>query len=127
MRPNIEADPQMKEDRKKKDKSSLLGDEQIRKDPQEAKKYYTLSKKGITTYVGNDPVEYITLNDWIHEREHYRLIKQKRFFASFRRWKYIRMWRRKIMESNRAKAQAALTDKLFILDDYLGNVLMDHR
>ena len=67
MRPNIEADPQMKEDRKKKDKSSLLGDEQIRKDPQEAKKYYTLSKKGITTYVGNDPVEYITLNDWIHE------------------------------------------------------------
>lgn len=31
------------------------------------------------------------------------------------------------MESNRHKAQAALSDKLFILDDFLGNVLMDHR
>jgi len=28
---------------------------------------YTISKKGITTYLGNDPVEYISLNDWIHE------------------------------------------------------------
>jgi hypothetical protein len=33
LRPNIEADPQMKEDKKSKDKSQLLGNDQIRKDP----------------------------------------------------------------------------------------------
>lgn len=37
------------------------------------------------------------------------------------------MWRRKIMESNRNEAQTALKNKLFILDDTLGRVLLNHR
>jgi len=31
------------------------------------KKFYTISKKGITTYELDQPVEYISLNDWIHD------------------------------------------------------------
>ena len=31
-------------------------------------KFYTLSKKGITTYVNDEPVEFITLNDWLAEK-----------------------------------------------------------
>jgi len=85
-------------------------------------KYFTLSKKGITTYI-KEPVEFISLNDWIHDWEHYRLIKQKWFFNCFRRWKYIWMWRRKIIEHKREEARDALERKLFILDEDLGPVL----
>lgn len=37
------------------------------------------------------------------------------------------MWRRRIMESNRGRATEALKKKLFLLDEHLGGVLMDHR
>jgi len=33
-----------------------------------AEKYFTLSKKGITTYINEEPVEYISLTDWLIER-----------------------------------------------------------
>lgn len=91
------------------------------------KKFYTLSKKGITTYIGEDPVEYISLNDWIHDREHYRIIRKKPFFEMFRRWKIIRMWRRNIMAMNRNQAMENLKANLFILDDDLGLVLREHK
>ncbi len=87
------------------------------------KKFYTLSKKGITTYINDEPIEYISLNDWIHDREHYRKIRKKNFFSMFRRWKIIRMWRRNIMSKKREGATAALSEKLFLLDPELGPVL----
>ena len=34
-------------------------------------KFFTLSKKGITTYVNDEPVDYISLTDWLIERNFY--------------------------------------------------------
>lgn len=64
---------------------------------QKTEKFFTLSKKGITTYINDEPVEYISLTDWLIERNFYQQISDKRFFKQFRRWKIIRMWRRNIL------------------------------
>ena len=39
---------------------------------QKAEKFFTLSKKGITTYINDEPVEYISLTDWLIERNFYQ-------------------------------------------------------
>ncbi len=90
-------------------------------------KKFTISKKGITTYENDVPVDYITLNDWIHDREHYRRIRKLDFFAQFRRWKIIRMWRKNILRNNRKQVEKTLKKKLFILDEDLSGVLMNHK
>ena len=66
-----------------------------------ADKFYTMSKKGFTTYVRDTPIEFITLEDWYRDRNFYRQISSKRFFCNFRKWKIIRMWRRNIVLENR--------------------------
>jgi hypothetical protein len=38
-------------------------------------KYFTLSKKGITTYVKGKPDDYETLSDWILARSNFRVIR----------------------------------------------------
>ena len=43
-------------------------------------KFFTLSKKGITTYISDEPVEYITLTDWLIERNFYQRISNLNFF-----------------------------------------------
>jgi hypothetical protein len=43
-------------------------------------KFYTLSKKGIATYINDEPTEFITLNDWVHDKENYNKIRKKTFF-----------------------------------------------
>lgn len=63
---------------------------------QHFKKFYTLSSKGITTYMNDEPVEFITLNDWKDDKENYNKIRRKTFFQKFDRWKILRLWRRKI-------------------------------
>lgn len=72
---------------------------------QKTEKFFTLSKKGITTYVNDEPVEYITLTDWLIERNFYQQISDKRFFKQFRRWKIIRMWRRNILHKKREEVK----------------------
>jgi hypothetical protein len=37
-----------------------------------SEKFFTLSKKGITTYINDEPVEYISLTDWLIERNFYQ-------------------------------------------------------
>jgi len=39
---------------------------------QKQEKFFTLSKKGITTYINDEPVEYISLTDWLIERNFYQ-------------------------------------------------------
>ena len=37
-----------------------------------ADKFYTLSKKGFTMYINEEPMEYISLQDWLVDRHYYR-------------------------------------------------------
>jgi len=94
---------------------------------QDSNKFFTLSKKGFTTYINEEPVEYISLNTWLTERNFYRKISSKDFFRNFRTWKIIRMWRRNILHKRREEITQVLTDKLFMLDDTFGPILARHR
>ena len=38
------------------------------KNVMKVEKLYTFSKKGITTYINDEPVEYNSLTDWLIER-----------------------------------------------------------
>jgi len=90
-------------------------------------KFYTLSRKGITTYQNDEPVDYITLTDWLIERNYYQEIRGKRFFHEFRRWKVLRMWRRNILHKKREEVKSALTEKLFFLDPVFCPIILNHR
>lgn len=43
-------------------------------------KYYTLSGKGITQYGPNGPVEFLSLGQWLLERDSYKHIRDLDFF-----------------------------------------------
>lgn len=68
-------------------------------------KFFTLSKKGITTYINDEPVEYITLTDWLIERNFYQRISNLNFFKQFNKWKILRMWRRNILQKKREEVK----------------------
>ena len=72
-------------------------------------------------------VEYITLTDWLIERNFYEQISKKRFFKKFRTWKIMRMWRRDIMHKKREEAAEALKEKYFFLSDVFGPILIRHK
>ena len=59
-------------------------------------KYYTLSGKGLTTYVQEKPVEFHSLGQWLIERDSYNHIKDLSFFKQFKTWKFMRMWKKNI-------------------------------
>lgn len=84
-------------------------------------KYYTLSGKGLTLYVLDTPVEFISLGQWLIERDSYNHIKKMSFFRQFRKWK------KTIKQKNRTTATNSLEEKLFILKDFFGKHLFIHR
>ena len=90
-------------------------------------KYYTLSCKGLTVYENDNPVEFISLGQWLIERDSYNHIKELSFFKKFKRWKFMRMWKKTIKQQNRRKAETKLKEKLFILHPTFRPCLMNHR
>lgn len=90
-------------------------------------KYYTLSGKGLTLYENDTPIEFLSLGQWLIERDSYNHIKELPFFKKFKRWKFMRMWKKTIKHQNRMKAQNSLEEKLFMLQDHFSNHLMKHR
>ena len=89
------------------------------------KKFYTLSSKGITTYLNNEPVEFITLNDWLADKDNYNRIRKKTFFQKFDRWKILRLWKIKINVNKRKSVSKKLENKLFILRNHFRNVILE--
>jgi dynein heavy chain len=75
----------------------------------------------------DSPVEFITLGDWLIERDSYNHIKELAFFKKFKRWKFLRVWRKNILSRKRAKATRLLEEKLFTLDDIFRTSLLQHR
>jgi len=90
-------------------------------------KYYTLSGKGLTLYENDSPVEFLSLGQWLIERDSYNHIKEKSFFKQFKKWKFMRMWKKTIKHQNRIKAQNHLDEKLFMLQPHFSKHLYDHR
>ena len=67
-------------------------------------KYYTISCKGLTVYENDSPVEFISLGQWLIERDSYNHIKELSFFKKFKWWKFLWMWKKTIKQQNWMKA-----------------------
>jgi dynein heavy chain len=78
-------------------------------------KYYTISGKGLTLYENDTPIEFISLGQWLIERDSYNHIKELDFFKKFKKWKFMRMWKKTIKQMARLRAANSLEDKLFML------------
>jgi dynein heavy chain len=61
------------------------------------------------------------------ERDSYNHIKELSFFKKFKRWKFMRMWKKTVKRIARMKASNALEDKLFYLHPIFRKHLMKHR
>lgn len=86
-----------------------------------------MSAKGITLYLNEAPFEFIALGDWLIERDSYNHIKELSFFKKFKRWKFLRMWRKNILAHKRSRARRMLEEKLFILDDVFRPKVLIHK
>lgn len=60
------------------------------------------------------PSEFISLNDWVKERETYDKIRNLGFFANFLKWKTVKLWRKSYKSFKKKVAVKSLEDKLFI-------------
>jgi hypothetical protein len=90
-------------------------------------KYYTLSGKGITQYNQNGPVEFLSLGQWLLERDSYKHIRELDFFKQFKKWKFMRMWTKSVKHNKRNTAKGQLENKLFYLQDHFQVSLLRHR
>lgn len=54
--------------------------------------YYTLSSKGVTRYEKETPIEFLSLGEWLKERDQFNAIKNLSFFRKFRKWKTLKKW-----------------------------------
>lgn len=90
-------------------------------------RYYTLSGKGLTLYEHDSPVEFLQLGQWLVERDAYNCIKELNFFKQFKKWKFMRMWKKTIKREFRVQAQNSLEEKLFMLQPHFCTHLAIHR
>jgi hypothetical protein len=81
----------------------------------------------MTTFSNNEPCEFIRIENWLAERAQFTQISAKKFFANFRTWKILRMWRLNILSARRELVTANLKARLFIADPVFSNVLVQHR
>jgi len=89
--------------------------------------YYTLSSNGVTRYEKGLPVEFITLKDWLRERDQYNHIKQLTFFTQFRAWKTLKKWVKILKRNHRNMIISQLNEKLFIANPIFQQLLLNHK
>lgn len=73
------------------------------------------------------PTEFISLGEWLIEREHFYNMKSLNFFKKFRKWKSYKMWIRNVRRTKREITSTALENKLFLLHKTFKTVLIEHK
>jgi hypothetical protein len=66
-------------------------------------------------YENNLPVEFLSLGQWLIERDSYKHIRELSFFKQFKKWKFMRMWKKNILVKKRSNAKGLLEEKMFSL------------
>lgn len=89
--------------------------------------YYTISGKGLCHYKNGKPIEFISLTNWMKERETFKQIQSLKFFQKFRKWKTLKMWKNVLQTYKRSEYKKKLTEKLFVSNEHLRRTLLDHR
>ncbi len=90
-------------------------------------RFYTLSKKGFTSYYHNEATEFLTVVEWIMERELYEQIKSFKFFKLFRLWRAIKSWRHNVISQKRLAVKNILERKLMLTKPNFASLLVQHR
>ena len=90
-------------------------------------RYYTITRKGLTSYFNNEPTEFLTIVEWIMEREMFQQIKTFKFFKLFRLWKAIKSWRHSVVFKKRDEIKKCLERKLLLARPGFSNLLVQHR
>lgn len=90
-------------------------------------KYFTLSKQGVTMYRNYEPIEFISLSDWISERDKYHELSTVSFFYMFRKWKAVKVWRKNVIHQKRRTISNSLKEKVLQLDPALNEILSNHK
>ena len=88
--------------------------------------YYTMSKAGITHFVGQDS-EFTSLEQWEREYSLFTLIRNIPFFAKYRLWKNFTVWKKNVRAEASGKCSAMLDTGLFFLNPTLRVSLMRLR
>ena len=89
--------------------------------------FFTISKKGVTQYRNDKAVDFISLPEWLVERELYKQTTAIPFFHNFKRWKLLKVWRKGILSVKRKHVIEDLSDKLFFADDAYRDYLLTYR
>ncbi len=89
--------------------------------------FYTISGKGVTQYREDKAIDFISLGDWLVERDLYANVKQITFFKHFKRWKLLKVWRRGILFMKRKQIVDDLAERLFYVDDIYRDRILKHR
>ena len=90
-------------------------------------KYYTISGKGLTLYEKDTPVDFMSLGQWLIERDSYNHIKDFSFFKQFKSWKFMRQWKMLVKQQLKSQAEQKLEENLFMLQPDFREHLFKHR
>jgi len=91
------------------------------------KDYFTFSKTGFIHYIGSQPSDFISTEDWLLERSFYREIQSKPFFKNNWKWRVLATWRSNVLRHKRENIQKKLLEKLFWLKKSYRLALLKHR
>ncbi len=90
-------------------------------------RFYTLSKKGFTSYFRGEAAEFLTIVEWIMERELYEQIKSFTFFKLFKSWKIINLWRKNVISERRKSMKEKLGRIVIFSKPEFAQLLIMHR
>ena len=89
-------------------------------------RYYTLSRKGFTSYARNNAEEFLPIAEWIMERELFNQVKSLSVFKHFRTWKVTKIWRHNVIDERRKFVKNQLERRLIHLKPGMADLLIKH-
>lgn len=76
--------------------------------------YYTVSASGVVRVVPNEPSEFQSLAEWMHQAASFNILRSIGFFKHYLVTKTFRMWRSNVRHSLYCQQRKRLADSLFL-------------
>lgn len=89
--------------------------------------YCTVSLHGVTRLVGGDKAEFVELEQWIADYQHFKKLTKIKTFSKFHLWKAFTVWRKNVRSRKINSYEKSLEENLFILHKSLGPALLGIR
>lgn len=69
--------------------------------------------------MNGQPKDFIEIDQWLHERNCYDIIKKMTFFTKYWKWRTVIMWRKKIISQQTRACKKQLQQRLFLIHPIL--------